>query len=157
MMLRPDIINVTRKEVYEIKPLSDYGLSGHAQLAEYIAILNASGEKYIPGVSYSPVCQLRSLISAPGYFYIQVMNAAGVLYYKLISPNYRFKPVPERVWKRIEKTVEDYKDEPIILDLEIERFVTVKATQTMLATGIATVSAYIIASLYFRTLTGALI
>lgn len=157
MMLRPDIINVTRKEVYEIKPLSDYGLSGHAQLAEYIAILNASGEKYIPGVSYSPLCQLRSLISAPGYFYIQVMNAAGVLYYKLISPNYRFKPVPERVWKRIEKTVEDYKDEPIILDLEIERFVTVKATQTMLATGIATVSAYIIASLYFRTLTGALI
>ena len=157
MMLRPDIINVTRKEVYEIKPLSAYGLSGHAQLARYIAILNASGEKYIPGVSYSPVCQLRSLVSVPGYFYIQVMNVAGVLYYKVITPNYRFKPVPESVWKRIEKIVEDYKNEPIVLDLEIERFVAVRATQSMLATGIAAVSAYIIASLYFRTLMGVLI
>ena len=102
--LFPDIADLDTKEVYEIKPLSPYGVAtGHVQLAGYIVALNAVGilnakigtgwrpGKWVP--PYGPHIEPKTKTE-----YIIVGNFAGVIFYWF--PNRR---IEKRVWEKVEQ------------------------------------------------------
>ena len=101
IMLRPDIIDVTAGEIYEIKLASVYGLAtGWTQLFAYISILNfihyEGRSDYHYGTSYDPF-GWRKLNKDPGYSYFMLGNTAGVLFYQILEPPPTpiFLPAPE--------------------------------------------------------------
>jgi len=106
--LIPDLADLKKKEVMEIKPLSSYGLAGWSQLDGYINALNTIG-KALPFVgigwhagTWSPPsgAYVEPRSSIP---YIVVGNAAGVVFYWI--PRRR---VPQRVWKKIAEAVREF-------------------------------------------------
>jgi RHS repeat-associated protein len=101
MVLIPDIADTSRKEIVEIKPLSQYGLGGYEQLQGYILALNWVGQ-FLPAIgtgwkpgTWSPVPgpYTTVVLNIP---YVVIGNAGGVLYY--YKP-----PVRVRSWERVKE------------------------------------------------------
>lgn len=86
--LRPDLVNVCTREVYEIKPILSVPL-GFAQLAAYITIMNLADRTtgalglWTPGSSYMP----PSAVPVVGALVFAVVGppVAGVIPYEIVD------------------------------------------------------------------------
>lgn len=149
-IIRPDIIHVSFSEVYEIKPLSKYGLKGHAQLAGYIAELNLlkyEGRIYRNGLMYTPVSgAVYPIPGAPGFSYITLYNSFGVLFYKILTPKtkpgFLSKEVKDEVKDDVKNKIDELKYEPVMLNQYFDTTSTLYSIGALATWGILASVAY---------------
>jgi RHS repeat-associated protein len=100
----PDILDLTTKEVYEIKPLSIYGVTtGPTQIALYVATLavlfGPLGVFFTCGVSWKPAPQiLTTTRDSAGWTVVLLGNAFGLVFYKAFHKS----------WGEIEERIKEY-------------------------------------------------
>jgi hypothetical protein len=93
-LLRPDILNTTTREIYEIKP-SGSESAARLQLALYSAALARAGFVVTPGGSGPGT---RGTLPAPGGYYQYWAPEPGVISYRWVTPHSRLWGIDPVVW-----------------------------------------------------------
>ena len=87
--LKPDIANISKLQLYEIKPVTLQRV-GRAEAALYILALNSAGLPILPGPVDEP--GTAGTIPAPGGWFIYSAPEPGVITYKYRQPKRRRAP-----------------------------------------------------------------
>jgi RHS repeat-associated protein len=93
-LLRPDILNATTREIYEIKP-SGSEPAARLQLAFYSAALARAGFVVTPGGSGPGT---RGILPAPGGYYQYWAPEPGVISYRWVTPRSPLWGIDPVVW-----------------------------------------------------------
>lgn len=94
LLARPDIANVTRRQLYEIKPVAAAALAA-TQLAAYIATFAAAGMPMAPGTAGEP--GTSGVVPAPGGYYMFQCTTPGIILYQYRRGTYQPQTVPVTV------------------------------------------------------------
>ena len=93
-LLRPDILNATTREIYEIKP-SGSEPAARIQLATYSVSLARAGVVVTPGGSGPGT---HGVLPAPGGYYQYWTQEPGIISYKWVTPRMRLWGVAPEAW-----------------------------------------------------------
>ena len=130
MLLRPDIVNITRMHIYEIKPASA-AWAGSAQVALYTGIFARSGVMMALGPSTEP--GTSGALPAPGGVFIFGSPEPGVIVYqyrraRLVRVR---KPAPARAEARAAQWSWEWELEPLTRE-QREQVMTATAGTVMI-------------------------
>lgn len=93
LALRPDIANITLRQLYEVKPVASAG-QAEAQLNIYLGLFRAAGVAMNPGSQSEP--GVNGVLPAPGGYYMYECPSPGIILYQYRRGQYVPVPVPER-------------------------------------------------------------
>jgi hypothetical protein len=104
LSLRPDIANLTMRQLYEIKPVAG-AAQAETQLNLYLGLFRTAGVPMSPGSTSEP--GTSGVVPAPGGYYMYECPAPGIILYQYRRGQYVPVPVPER---QREQAPEDRRD-----------------------------------------------
>jgi len=84
--LEPDILNATRREIYEIKSTNYYGV-GVIQRDLYISLFHKAGVMIKPGPTADP--GVNGILTAPGGYFVFVSPTSGIIIYRKFAGDYK--------------------------------------------------------------------
>lgn len=95
LALRPDIANVTLRQIYEIKPATQVA-DAQAKLNLYLGIFQTAGVPMNPGAQTEPGA--AGIVEAPGGYYIYECPVPGIILYQYHRGQYvpTSVPVPQQ-------------------------------------------------------------
>jgi hypothetical protein len=91
LALKPDIANITLRQLYEIKPLAQLA-EAQAKLSLYLGIFATAGAPMTPGSQTEP--GTAGVLQAPAGYYMYECPLPGIILYQYRRGQYQPQPVP---------------------------------------------------------------